>query len=90
MSASQKLQARNAPSPAGQTVVGLVAVVAQHESVDEQALLDLLDRATHARVVRREKSDDGNHERARVEQLRAVRLDERAELLSNPFSQTSS
>ena len=65
---------------AGQAVVRRGAVVAEHESVDEQSLLDLLDGAAHAFIVGREESDERDHERARIEQLGAVRLHERAEL----------
>ena len=44
----------------GQSVVGRVAVVAQHEAVDEQVLLDRRDRAAHARIVGRQKADERN------------------------------
>src|SRR5262245_422924 len=64
----------------GKAVVGFPAVVAQHQAVHEETLLDLLDCAAHAGIARRQEADHGNQERARVDELRAVRLHERANL----------
>src|SRR5437764_1127843 len=61
-------------------VVGGGAVIAKHETVHEQMLLDRLDRADHSWIVRRQEPDERNGERARVHQLWAVRLHERADL----------
>src|SRR5437762_10611307 len=40
---------------AGKPVVGLLTIVAQHESIDDQSLLDLLNSAPHPRIVRRQE-----------------------------------
>src|SRR3954471_9736803 len=59
-----------------QSVLRLGAVVAEHEAIDEQALLDRRDGALHARIVRGKESDDRDHEHARVELPGAIRLHE--------------
>ena len=83
LSTNQKEQRKNAPSPGGRPSTSarlLVVAVALHEAVDEELAPHRLERAAHARVVRREEADERDREQARVEPLRAVRLHERAEL----------
>src|SRR5690348_8937952 len=69
----------------GQAIIGGGTIVAEHQAVDDEPLLDLFDGAAHARIVRRQESDQWNHEQARIEQLRAVRLDERAHFAVEPL-----
>src|SRR4029078_4450178 len=62
--------------PLGQTVVSLGAVVAKHETVDDQALLHKLDGAANAWIARRQEADERNEQHAGVGKLRPVRLNE--------------
>src|SRR5439155_3661703 len=54
--------------------------VAHHEAVAEELALDGLDRPAHAPIGRGEKTDERDHEQARVEVRRAERLRERVPL----------
>src|ERR1700684_3529722 len=52
-------------------------VVAHHESLAKKLAFDCGDRALDAGIVRRQKADDGNEQKARVQRRIAQRLDER-------------
>jgi hypothetical protein len=76
LSASQKLHAKNAPSPAGQSVIRRFAVVAKDKSVEEQLLLDTIDRASNARVGGREKPNERHEQETGVDEVGPVGLHE--------------
>src|SRR5262245_59871849 len=59
-------------------------LVSRHEAIGREATADGLDGSEHARILRRKESDERNHQEARVEQLRAVVLQEGAELPIEP------
>ena len=85
------MQARNAPSPGWQSVVGERGVVAKHEAIDDEPLLDRRDRAANTLVAGGKEPDERHEQQARVDSVRAVRLHERCRARgSNAFSQTSS
>src|ERR1700688_3800103 len=61
------------PLPRRQAVIG-VDLVAADETIDQEALLDRLQRAEHTRFIRRQESDRGQEQQAGVELLRSVGL----------------
>jgi hypothetical protein len=83
-STSQKLHARNAPSPGGRPSGSSVCRITTNESIDEQVTLNGLDRAPDAPICRRQEAGRGQEKKAGVELLRAVRLDEAAKLRVEP------
>jgi hypothetical protein len=52
-------------------------LVAGHQPIAHEVLLNGLDRPEHARVRRGQEPDERHHQQAHVEQLRAVVLDAR-------------
>src|SRR5207302_1177837 len=67
-----------------QTVLHLRGVVAHHESLPQEPLLDGADGAADARIIGREESDAGQQQQTRIELLRPVGLNEASELLGEP------
>src|SRR3984957_17593199 len=63
--------------PGREAVDSRARVITQHESVAKKPALDGGDRALDARIVRRQKADDGDQQQARVQARIAERLDER-------------
>src|SRR5581483_1589411 len=61
-----------------QPVDAALAAVAEDEAVLEKLALDRLDRAADTGIRGGEEADERQHQEARVEFLRPVRLDERA------------
>ncbi len=59
--------------PRRQAVIRCLGVVAHDESVDQQPLLDRLQGAAHARVIRRQEADARQQQQAGVELLRIHR-----------------
>ena len=80
-SASQHVHGMNAPSLAGESVDMRRGVVAPHEPVDHQTLLDRGDGADHALVVRRQEPEQRHHQQRGVERLRPVDLREGTEVV---------
>jgi len=80
LSASQKLQARNAPSCPWQPVDAGFRRVPEHESVAQESFLDRGYRADHPWIPGGQKPEVGDDQHARVERVTAVRLRERADL----------
>ena len=81
---NQKVQRKNAPSPGGRPSIArrlLVVPVPEHEAVLHQLAPNRLERAAHPRIVGRQEPEERDRQQARVESLRVVVLDERAELL---------
>lgn len=72
LSAYQKVHARKAPSPGGEAVDFRIGVVSRDEPVLQEASLDGCDRAEDPGVVRRQEADQGGHQEAGVEPVRAV------------------
>src|SRR5207245_2550841 len=54
-------------------------VVAEHKAISHEFALDRFDRAPHPRVFRRQETDRGDEQRACIQVLRSIGLDERAE-----------
>ena len=81
-STSQNEHGRKTPSPPGSPSTSLCSFgrVALDEAVARQVALDRVDRADHARVVRRQEPDERDQQRRRVELVGAVGLRERVEL----------
>ena len=81
--AYQNEQGRNAPSPGGRPStcdVLLVGLVAHDQAVPGERAADRLDRAHDAFVLGGQEADQRDQQQARVQTLRAVRLDERLQL----------
>src|SRR5208282_3667357 len=61
----------------GQSVGPFPRVVAQHQSVSHELALYRRDGAPHPRIVRRQKTNNGNQQETGVQRLRSERLNER-------------